>query len=79
MNTPDAILVQLLAARQTDAALGEALRLPFLVTRAMCQRHEKAGLVTRENIAGVVPLWTLTDAGKARAESLQAPKPQPQS
>lgn len=73
MNTPDAILVQLLSARQTDAALGQSLRLPFLVTRALCKRHEQAGLVTHEDIAGVVPVWTLTDAGKARAEALQDP------
>lgn len=78
MNTPDAILVQLLSARQTDAALGQSLRLPFLVTRAMCQRHEKAGLVTHDDIAGIVPVWSLTEAGKARAEALQAPlQPQP--
>lgn len=72
MTSPDQILVTLLSGKCTDAALGESMRIPFLVTRAMCQRHEKDGLVAREDIAGVVPLWSLAEAGKARAESLAA-------
>lgn len=72
MTSPDQILVTLLTARCTDAALGDALHLPFLVTRSMCLRHEKDGLLTHEDIAGVLPIWSLTDAGKARAESLKA-------
>lgn len=72
MTSPDQILVTLLSGKCTDAALGETMRIPFLVTRAMCLRHEKDGLVAREDIAGVLPLWSLTEAGKARAESITA-------
>lgn len=73
MTTSDKILVCLQAENCTDAALGEMLHVPFLVTRAMCLRLERDGLVTHEDIAGVLPIWSLTESGKARAESLKQP------
>jgi hypothetical protein len=70
MTSPDQILLRLQTEKCTAAALGDALRLPFLVSRAMCQRLEKDGLVTHEHIAGVLPVWSLTPAGLTRAATL---------
>ncbi len=72
MNTDEKILVSLIGCRSTDAAIGDTLRLPFLVTRAHCQRMEKDGFIASEKISDVLPVWHLTESGKARAEKLQS-------
>lgn len=71
MTTPNQILIALLEGRSTEGALADRLRLPFLVIRAMLQRHEKDGLASTTILAGCLPLWTLTEKGTETASKLQ--------
>ncbi len=71
MTTPDQILLMLLAdGAVTPAAIGDKLRIPMLVAKAVCERHERDGLVSHTLIADLLPLYQLTEAGKARAATL---------
>lgn len=70
MTSPNKILVALLDGQSTEGALADRLRLPYLVIRAMLQRHEKDGLTTSSTIADCVTIWTLTETGHATARSI---------
>lgn len=72
MTTPNQILSLLAASRCTTAALSASARVPFLVAEAMVQRLAKEGLAVSIPDPNL-DLWDITEAGKARAESLQVP------
>ncbi len=73
MTTPDQILLMLLAdGAVTPAAIGDKLRIPMLVAKAVCERHERDGLVSGTSIAGLVPLYQLTPAGRERAGTIKS-------
>jgi hypothetical protein len=71
MTTPETILCLLIPAASTAAGLGDTLRIPMLVAKALCERHEHSGLVTHTLIAEMIPLYHLTEEGKQRAAELQ--------
>jgi predicted ArsR family transcriptional regulator len=70
MTTPNKILTDLLISQSTTDALAERMRLPMLAVRAMCERHEKQGLLESIKIAGVLTVWRLTDMGRDAAATL---------
>lgn len=71
MTTPNKILVDLLDSPATSDAIAERVRVPMLVAEAMLKRHAKDGRVSRR--ASTLIVWSLTESGKALAESLQTP------
>ena len=70
MTTPDKILVDLLIGQSTSDALAERMRIPMLAVRAMCERHEKDGLLAQTKIADSLIVWHLTDNGREVAATL---------
>ena len=72
MTTPNQILADLRAGQTTTDALAETLRIPTLTVKAMCERHEKDGLLVRSTVAGVV-VWSLTATGRETAGRLPIP------
>lgn len=70
MTSPDKILVDLLISQSTSDALAERMHLPMLVVRAMCERHQKDGLLDTGKIADSITVWRLTDDGRAVAGAL---------
>ena len=70
MTTPDKILVDLLISQSTCDALAERMRIPMLAVRAMCERHERDGLLSQSKIADCVTVWRLTENGRAVAGPL---------
>jgi hypothetical protein len=75
MTTPNQILVVLLSGATTAAGLGDKLRVPMLVAKSLCDRHERDGLVSHTLIADLIPLYHLTDSGRLSAESLKPVTP----
>lgn len=71
MTTPEKILVDLLAGQSTSDALAERMRIPMLSVRAMCERHQKEGLLDHTKIADVLVVWALTYDGRITAEELK--------
>ena len=71
MTTPDKILVDLLISQSTCDALAERMRVPMLAVRAMCERHERDGLLKQSKIADCVTVWRLTDNGREVAATLR--------
>ena len=70
MTTPDKILVDLLISQSSCDALAERMHCPMLAVRAMCQRHERDGLLSQSKIADCVTVWRLTDNGREVAATL---------
>lgn len=70
MTTPEKILVDLRAGQATTSALSETLRVPELVIKSICERHENDGLLVTCKIADTLTVWRLTSRGSATAESL---------
>lgn len=70
MTTPNKLLAILLSAPSTADSLASLAGVPFLVAKAMLQRHAKDGLVTARETNGLV-LWSLTESGTAAANNLQ--------
>lgn len=70
MATPDQILADLLISQSTCDALAERMHCPMLAIRAMCERHERDGLLEQFKIAECLIVWRLTDAGRAAAGPL---------
>lgn len=70
MTTPDKILADLLISQSTCDALAERMRCPMLAVRAMCERHERDGLLEQSKIADTITVWRLTDNGREVAEDL---------
>lgn len=71
MTTPAKILVELLDSQATSDALAERLRVPMLTIKAICERHEKDGLLTHTKAADCLVVWVLTEAGHDVASSKQ--------
>lgn len=71
MTTPDKILCDLLVSQSTTDALAERMRIPMLAVRAMCERHEKEGLLETIEIAAMITVWRLTDAGREVAAAIR--------
>ena len=72
MTTPDKILIDLLASQSTSDALAERMRIPMLAARAMCERHERDGLLEQSKIGDLLTVWRLTYDGRVAAETLKA-------
>ena len=70
MTTPNKILVDLLIGQSTTDALAERMRIPMLAVRAMCERHEKDGLLAQSKIADSLIVWHLTENGRDVAGTL---------
>ena len=70
MTTPDKILVDLLISQSSCDALAERMHCPMLAVRAMCERHERDGLLSQFKIADTVTVWRLTDNGREVAATL---------
>lgn len=70
MTTPDKILVDLLISQSSCDALAERMHCPMLAVRAMCERHERDGLLEQSKIADCVTVWRLTDSGREVAGTL---------
>lgn len=70
MTTPDKILVDLLISQSTCDALAERMHCPMLAVRAMCERHERDGLLEQFKIADCVTVWRLTENGRVVAGPL---------
>ena len=70
MTTPNKILTDLLISQSTTDALAQRIRLPMLVVRAMCERHEKDGLLEQFKIADTLTVWRLTESGRDMASTL---------
>ena len=70
MTTPHKILADLLISQSTCDALAERMHCPMLAVRAMCERHQRDGLLEPFKIADLVTVWRLTDAGRALAATL---------
>jgi hypothetical protein len=70
MTTPDKILADLLISQSTCDALAERMHCPMLAIRAMCERHERDGLLEQFKIAECVIVWRLTDNGREVATTL---------
>ena len=71
MTTPDKILADLTIGQATTDALAERMRIPMLAVRAMCERHEKDGLLAQSKIAGTLTVWHLTESGREVAATLK--------
>jgi len=70
MTTPDKILIDLLISQSSCDALAERMHCPMLAVRAMCERHERDGLLSQSKIADTITVWSLTDAGRDVAATL---------
>lgn len=70
MTTPNKILRDLLIGQSTTDALAERMRAPMLAVRAMCERHERDGLLEQSKIADSLTVWRLTDDGRDMAAAL---------
>jgi len=70
MTTPDKILVDLLISQSSCDALAERMHVPMLAVRAMCERHERDGLLEQSKIAACIIVWRLTDNGREVAAAL---------
>ena len=70
MTTPDKILADLLISQSTCDALAERMHCPMLAVRAMCERHERDGLLEPFKIADCVTVWRLTASGRELAAAL---------
>jgi DNA-binding MarR family transcriptional regulator len=70
MTTPNKIINDLLISQSTTDALAERMRLPMLAVRAMCERHEKDGLLEQYKIADTLTVWRLTESGRDLAATL---------
>lgn len=78
MTTADTILLLLVTDKATTEAIADTLRQPAIVINAFCRDLEKAGLATSSPLGNPdtgrkLSVWTITTAGKSRAESLTAP------
>lgn len=71
MTTPDKILVDLLSGQATSDALAERMRVPMLAVHAMCEQHERDGLLEQSKIAGTLTVWRLTYAGRVTSAELK--------
>jgi len=71
MTTPNQILVDLLPGQATADAIAEHLRAPMLTIKAMCERHQKDGLLQPVSIAdSTLTAWHLTEEGRQVASAL---------
>ena len=57
-------------SQSTCDALAERMHCPMLAIRAMCERHERDGLLEQFKIADCLTVWRLTDNGREVAAAL---------
>lgn len=77
MTTSDTILLLLADGKATADSIADTLRQPAIVVAAFCCDLEKTGLAISAPlgdpaIGRKLAIWSITDAGKQRAESLKA-------
>lgn len=71
MTILDQILVDLLVCRTTRDALASRHNCSSYEIRAICNRHIKDGLIFEEHLTDSIILYSITDAGRDRAATLQ--------